>query len=78
MKFPLDWLLLNKWLWITILGCWAVAVGPVVVLYLLLFLPGPTKVVGVFGLIIGWGVASGYKDWIKTRKREEEKPHEEF
>ncbi len=76
MRFPLDWLLLNKWLWITVLGCSAVLVGPLFIIYLMLILPGPIKTVAIFGIIIGGGITSGYKDWILAR-RQEEKPFRE-
>jgi len=76
MKFPLDWLLLNKWFWITILGCWAVMIGPFIFLTLMIYLPAPVKVAGLFCLLVGWGVASGYKDWVQAR-RQEQKIHPE-
>jgi hypothetical protein len=71
-KFPLDWLLLNRWLWITIFACCAVALGPFMVVFILLFLPDPVKILGVFGIIIGWGIAGGYKDWVQSRRKEKE------
>jgi hypothetical protein len=71
-KFPLDWLFLNRWLWITIFLCCAVAIGPLFVLLLLLYLPDPIKMLGVFGILIGWGIAGGYKDWVKSKRQEKE------
>jgi len=70
MRFPLDWLLLNKWLWITIFGCWLVMIGPVIFVYFMLFLPPPIKMIVFFGIIVGWGVAGGYKDWVMARRKE--------
>lgn len=75
MKFPLDWLFFEKWWWFTILGCCAVIVSPLVVLYAVVSLPGPLRGVAVLGIILGWSVAGGYKDWVKARRKEEkEKP----
>lgn len=76
MKFPLGWLLLNRWFWIIILGCWAVVIGPLIVMSIMISLPAPLNALGVFGLIIGWSVASGYKDWVQAR-RQEQKFHPE-
>ena len=78
MKFPLDWLLLNKWLWFTVLGCWAVMIGPFIVITVMMHLPAPIKMAGLFGLLVGYGVASGYKDWIQARKREQQLHPEEY
>jgi len=43
---------------------------------MMLILPGPIKTVAIFGIIIGGGITSGYKDWILAR-RQEEKPFRE-
>ena len=72
MKFPLGWLFFNRWLWITILACCVIAVAPFMVIGLLLVLPYPLKTVGVFGIIIGWSIAAGYKDYVQTNRRERE------
>ncbi|HKZ95000.1 MAG TPA: hypothetical protein VJ249_10560 [Candidatus Bathyarchaeia archaeon] len=73
MRFPLDWLSSERWYWITILGCFAVLAGPLMIIYIIVFLPAPLNAVAVFGLILGWSLAGGYKDWVKA-EREEEKP----
>lgn len=71
MNFPFDWLLLNKWYWIIVFGCFAVIIGPLITIYIILFLPSTIKAVMVFGIIIGWSIAGGYKDWVKTRRKEQ-------
>ena len=78
MKFPLDWLLLNRWFWITVLGCWAVMVGPLIIITLMIYLPAPVKVAGLFGLLVGSGIAGGYKDWVKARRQEQQLQPEEY
>lgn len=71
MKFPLDWLLFNEWLWITI-GCLSlIAIGPFIVLYVVLSLPLELKGIATLMLIFGWGIAAGYKDWVIARRQEE-------
>jgi hypothetical protein len=43
----------------------------------MLYLPPIWALVATIGIIIMWGVASGYKDWIVSRRRElEEKPQQ--
>jgi len=74
MKLPLDWLLFNKWLWITIFSLSAVAVGPLIVLSFILALPQELRGIATIMLIVGWGVAAGYKDWIIARRQEERLP----
>jgi uncharacterized protein involved in cysteine biosynthesis len=73
MKFPLDWLLLDRWYWITILGCSAVMIGPFLTIYIIILLPGILKAVAALSLIAGWILAGSYKDWAKA-KHKEEKP----
>jgi len=72
MRFPLDWLFLDRWYWITILGCFAVMVGPFFMIYVILFLPGVLKAVGVLSLLAGWIIAGAYRDWARARHKEEE------
>jgi hypothetical protein len=71
MGFPLKWLLLNPWLWITMLGMSAILVGPFIVLYAILALPLPYRGIVTISLIVGWGIAAGYKDWVKGKRKEE-------
>jgi len=71
MKFPLDWLFLDRWYWITIFGCCAVMIAPIVVISIIVYLPSPLNAISVIGLIVGWGIAGGYRDWAKSRKNEE-------
>jgi len=72
MKFPLAWLLLNKWLWITILSLSAIVIGPFVVISLVLSLPSPElRALATFMIIFGWGIAAGFKDWVISKRNEE-------
>ena len=78
MKFPLDWLLLNRWFWIIVLCCWAVVIGPLFFISLLIFLPAPFNVGFLIVLIVGWSVAAGYKDWVLAKRNEEKTTPKEF
>jgi hypothetical protein len=42
------------------------------IIWFILYLPGELKVVATILIIIGWGVAAGYKDWLQNKRREEE------
>jgi hypothetical protein len=68
----MSWILSEKWLWIIVLGLTAVLVGPLLIIWFILYLPGELKVVATILIIIGWGVAAGYKDWLQNKRREEE------
>jgi len=71
MKFPLGWLLFNKWLWITIFCISAVAIGPFIVLSIILALPQELRGIATLMVIFSWGIAAGYKDWIIAKRQEE-------
>jgi len=61
-------ILKEVWLWITIFVCIAVAVGSFLLIWAILQLPETYRAVAVIVLILGWGVAGGYKDYLKARK----------
>jgi len=71
MKIPLAWLLLQKWLWITILGCISVVLLPFLIVYGILILPAEAKVAAIFTVIGAWSIAGAYKDWAISKRREE-------
>jgi len=72
MKFPLDWLLLNWWLWITIASLIIIVIGPLVVISVILSLPSPElRGIATIMIIVGWGVAAGFKDWVVSKRNEE-------
>jgi hypothetical protein len=73
----MSWILSEKWLWIIVLGVTAILVGPLLIIWFILYLPGEFKVVATILIIIGWGVAAGYKDWLQNKRREEEKRRRE-
>lgn len=62
----------QKWLWVVILLLIVVMVGPLLIVYLILLLPFPFNTISTIFLVVGWGAAAGYKEWIRA-KREEEK-----
>jgi hypothetical protein len=65
-------LLKEPWLWIIILSLDAICIGPFIILWFFLNLPPQLRLLAVVLITVLWGIASGFKDWIKS-KREEEK-----
>lgn len=66
------WALLTiKWFWIIVGVSFLVLFLPFLSIYLLLILPWPFNTLGLIGIVIGWGIAAGYKDWILARIKEE-------
>jgi len=65
----------DKWTWITILSVFLVIAGPLVIIWGVLNLPADLRIIATICIIILWGVISGYKDWVVSKRREKEKPH---
>lgn len=63
----------TKLLWVIILSAIAIIVLPLFVIWFLLVLPDIVRVIATFLIIICWGIAAGYKDWILAKSEEEEK-----
>jgi len=67
------WIILtSRWYWIVVGIFLLVAVVPLLCLMLFLVLPPPFNTLALVGVIIAWGIAAGYKDWILSKMREEE------
>jgi hypothetical protein len=64
----------DKWVWITVFSAALVIVVPLLVVWFILNLPAELKIVATIGIIVLWGVVSGYKDWVVSKHHEEEKP----
>jgi len=50
-----------------------VVVLPLVLVWVIMYLPPEMKIAATFLIIIGWGIAAGYKDWIISKREEERK-----
>ncbi len=64
----------DKWVWITVFSAALVVVVPLLVVWFIISLPAELKIVATIGIIVLWGVVSGYKDWVVSKRQEEEKP----
>jgi uncharacterized membrane protein len=62
---------LEKWTWIIILSIISIIVLPLVVVWCILQLPPIGALVATIVIILLWGVASGYKDWVIAKHKEE-------
>jgi len=69
-------ILSEEWLWIIVLALIVILIGPLLIVWLVLALPAELKLVATVLIVIGWGVASGYKDWILEKRRREEEQGE--
>ena len=66
-------ILTSKWFWIIVILCSLVVVTPFVCLLIILLLPIPLNALATIGIVIAWGIVAGYKDWILSKKGEEER-----
>jgi len=66
------WILKERWLWIIIGSLITVLIGSFLIVWLLLYLPEWARITLTFAIVIGWGVAAGYKDWILDKEKREE------
>ena len=61
----------EKWIWITIGLCILIVVGPYALLWVVLQMPDILRASFVWLVLIGWGIAAGYKDWLMDRRKRE-------
>jgi len=64
-------LLKEPWLWIIILSLDAILIGPFIILWFVLSLPPQLRLLAMVLIIILWGIVSGVKDWIISKRKEE-------
>ncbi|MCJ7423328.1 hypothetical protein MUP01_03560 [Candidatus Bathyarchaeota archaeon] len=63
---------LDRWFVIIVLAVILIIVTPLLVVLVILQLPSWLALVATISIIVLWGVVSGYKDWIMSRRRESE------
>lgn len=64
--------LTEKWLWIIIITILLILLTPLLIIWFILMLPTPFNMVAVICLLLAWGVAAGYKEWVLSKTREKE------
>jgi len=70
-------ILSEKWLWIIIFAVIMIVAFPLLIVYIILLLPFPFNTLVTILLIIGWGIAAGYKEWIISKEKEQQKERHE-
>jgi phosphoglycerol transferase MdoB-like AlkP superfamily enzyme len=71
IKKILDITLFNKWLWIIIGAMGTIAIVPFLIMFVALSSPSWVSATILILVIIGWGVAGGYKEWLLHKQKEE-------
>jgi len=66
-------ILQNKWFWLIVVSLFLIVIAPFLVVWAISYLPPELKIAAMIGLVILWGVVSGYKDWITSKRKAEEK-----
>ena len=64
--------LLDRWAWILVVATTLIVVLPLAVIWLILQLPEMLRLAATIVIFIVWGVVSGYKDWLISKRRESE------
>jgi hypothetical protein len=66
-------IILDRWLWITIISIFLIIVLPFVVIWFILTIADPNlRLVATILLVVLWGVVSGYKEWVTSKRGKEE------
>ncbi|MEM2703272.1 MAG: hypothetical protein QXR45_08935 [Candidatus Bathyarchaeia archaeon] len=60
------------WFWIIVISAALIILIPLVVIWTIFYLPTELKLVATICLVILWGIVSGYKDWITSKRKSEE------
>jgi len=72
IKEMLDATLFSRWLWIIIGAMCTIVMMPFLIMFVALSSPSWVGTTIVILVIIGWGIAGGYKEW-SLHKRKQEK-----
>lgn len=65
-------ILTSKWYWIIVSIGITVFVIPYILVLVIVCLPSPINAIVTVGIIIAWGIAAGYKDWITSKEKEKD------
>jgi hypothetical protein len=67
------WLLKERWFWVIIGSLILVLALPLTIIWLVLNLPPTIRLIVTIAIILAWGIAAGYKDWLIAKRQEENK-----
>jgi cell shape-determining protein MreC len=69
----LSWIFKEKWFWIILVAIASIILVPFIVIAAILSMPPILRVVATAVLILCWGVAAAYRDWVKEKREQEKK-----
>jgi len=64
-------ILTSRWYWIILTAVSAIIITPFLLILLIINLPPPWNFLSTLLIVVAWGLAAGYKDWIIAKAREE-------
>jgi hypothetical protein len=67
----LNMTLFNRWLWIIVGAMCTIVIFPFLLIFVLLNSPPWLGATVTILVIVGWGVAGGYKDWVMHKRKQE-------
>lgn len=67
------WLFREKWFWLILLALVSIILVPFILLTIILNLPPILRVVATVFLVVTWGVAAAYRDWLREKREQEKK-----
>jgi len=63
-------ILSEKWFWIIVLSLILILVGSMIIVLVIVYLPSPYNAILTILIIVVWGIAAAYKDWLKEKEKE--------
>jgi hypothetical protein len=69
----MGWILRERWYWFIVIGVTLVFVLPFLIVWVILSLDPAIRLIATILIITAWGIASGYKDWLISKRKEEKR-----
>jgi len=69
----LSWIINERWFWVIVIALVSILIIPFFIAMFILILPPDLRLVMTLLLVVGWGIAAGYKDWVLSKRKEEKK-----
>lgn len=64
--------ILDRWFWIIVASVTLIMAVPLAVIWFIVECPPEVRIVVTIMIIVVWAVVAGYKDWVISRRKEEE------
>jgi glucan phosphoethanolaminetransferase (alkaline phosphatase superfamily) len=69
----MSWILKERWYWFIVIGVVLVVVVPLLLVWVILSMDPIIRVIFTVLIILAWGLVSGYKDWLVSKRKEQAK-----